>query len=160
MPADSHATIVACEHCGRRNRVPAVATGLPRCGNCRRPLPWIADADDETFDDAVEAAHVPVVVDLWASWCAPCRTVSPVLEQIAKDLAGRVKLVKIDVDQAPGVSERFTVRAVPMLLLMKGSKVIATQTGAAPATTLRRWVEDGLRKVPESAATGAGRRTH
>jgi thioredoxin 2 len=99
-------------------------------------------------------------VDLWASWCAPCRTISPVLEQIAKDLAGRVKLVKIDVDQAPAVSERFTVTAIPMLLFMEGTKVIDTHAGAAPAATLRRWVEDGLRKVPDAAATGTDRPTH
>ena len=84
---------VQCVHCGRQNRVPAVANGVPRCGNCHEPLPWIADADDDTFADVAERASIPVLVDLWAQWCGPCRQVSPALEQVARDLAGRIKLV-------------------------------------------------------------------
>jgi thioredoxin 2 len=137
-------TVVQCERCGRKNRVPAAATGSPRCGNCHAPLPWMTDADDDDFVDVVEGSALPVVVDLWAPWCGPCRMVSPALERVAKDLAGRVKLVKVDVDQAPKLSERFSVRAVPTLLVMRGGEVIARQAGAAPAAALRRWVDDAL----------------
>jgi thioredoxin 2 len=136
--------IVQCPHCGRRNRVPAAASGLPRCGNCHNPLPWIADAGDDTFAEIVEQATIPVVVDLWATWCAPCRAVSPALELLARELAGTVKLVKVDVDAAPKIAERFTVQAVPTLLVMKGGNVIARQAGAAPAAVLRRWVDEAL----------------
>jgi thioredoxin 2 len=100
---------VQCANCGRQNRVPAVAEGVPRCGNCHEPLPWIADADDDTFTDVAERASIPVLVDLWAQWCAPCRQVSPALEQLARDLAGRLKLVKVDVDRAPQTAARFGV---------------------------------------------------
>jgi thioredoxin 2 len=137
--------IEQCPHCGRRNRVPAAASGVPRCGNCHRPLPWIADATDDTFAEVVEQSTLPVVVDLWATWCGPCRMVSPALERVATDLAGRIKLVKVDVDAAPKVAERFQVRAVPTLLVMKDAQVIARQAGAAPAAVLRTWVEDALR---------------
>jgi thioredoxin 2 len=136
--------IVECPQCGRRNRVRAAAPGIPRCGNCHHPLPWIADAADDTFAEVVEQAPIPVVVDLWATWCAPCRMVSPALERVARDLAGRIKLVTVDVDAAPRVAQRFSVQAVPTLLLMKGGQVIARRAGAVPAAELRRWVEDAL----------------
>jgi thioredoxin 2 len=136
--------VVSCPRCGRRNRVPAVADGKPRCGNCTAPLPWIADAGDDTFATVVEQSDLPVIVDLWAPWCGPCRMVSPALEQVATDLAGEVKLVKVNVDDAPKLSERFTVRAVPTLLVMRGAEVIDRQAGAASAGALREWVRRAL----------------
>ncbi|MEU4622067.1 thioredoxin [Actinoplanes sp. NPDC023801] len=136
--------IVACTGCGQRNRVRPVATGTPVCGKCRKPLPWITDAGDNDFAEIVERSPLPVVVDLWAPWCMPCRTVGPALEQVARDLAGRVKLVKVDVDRAPALSRRFAVQAVPTLLVVDGGNVKARQAGAAPAAVLRRWVEQAL----------------
>ena len=111
--------LIRCGHCGQRNRVPAAAAGTPRCGKCHQPLPWIADADDTTFGDVAEAAKIPVIVDLWAPWCGPCRRVSPALEQLARDLAGRVKLVKVNVDVSPQVSQRFGAQAIPTLLVLQ-----------------------------------------
>ena len=92
-------TIVVCEHCGKKNRLPAAAKGTPRCGNCHQPLPWIVDAGDADFTEIAEQASVPVLVDLWAEWCGPCRQVSPALARLARERAGQVKLVKVDVDQ-------------------------------------------------------------
>lgn len=144
--------IVRCATCGRRNRVPAAAQGTPRCGNCHDPLPWIADADDRSFADTVERSELPVVVDLWATWCGPCRMVSPALEQVAQDMAGQIKLVKIDIDASPALARRFEVQAVPTLLVMDHADVIARQAGAAPAPALRAWVQDALRNA--GPATG------
>jgi len=143
--------IVECPHCGRRNRVPPAASGVPRCGNCHRPLPWIVDAGDDTFAEIVEQATIPVVVDLWATWCGPCRMVSPALERVARELAGTIKLVKVDVDAARKVSERFSVQAVPTLLIVKGGQVIARQAGAAPAAALHRWIESALANAGDQA---------
>jgi thioredoxin 2 len=139
--------IIECPHCGKKNRVPPAASGIPRCGNCHQPLPWIADAGDDSFAEVVEQSTLPVVVDLWATWCGPCRMVSPALERVARELAGKIKLVKVDVDQAPKLSERFAVQAVPTLMVVRGGNVIARQPGAAPAGVLRKWVEDALEKA-------------
>src|SRR5215470_2768677 len=128
--------LIRCGNCGKTNRVPTAAAGTPRCGACREPLPWIADADDASFGDVAEAAKVPVIVDLWAPWCGPCRMVSPALEQLARDLAGTVKLVKVNVDASPRISERFGVQAIPTLLVLRAGREVARQTGAAPLATL------------------------
>ena len=144
---------IRCGHCGQRNRVPDAAAGTPRCGKCHQPLPWIAEADDTTFGDVADAAKIPVIVDLWAPWCGPCRMVSPALEQLARDLAGQVKLVKVNVDTSPQISQRFEAQAIPTLLVLRGGKVTARQTGAAPLAALRTWVDNAL----ATAAPGARR---
>ena len=136
--------IVRCPNCGRRNRVPATASGVPHCGNCHKPLPWIVDAGDATFAEVAERASVPVVVDLWAPWCGPCRMVSPALAQVAADMAGRLKLVKVNVDDSPRLQQRFGVQSIPTLLVMREGKVTSRQVGAVPAAALRSWIEQAL----------------
>lgn len=137
--------VIACEACGRRNRVPAVAKGIPTCGQCHAALPWTADADASTFDAVADSSKVAVLVDLWAPWCGPCRMVSPALERLARATAGRVKLVKVNVDEAPDVAERFGVRGIPTLIVLRHGAVVARQTGAAPEPALRAWLDDALR---------------
>lgn len=136
--------IITCPNCGRRNRVPAAAPGIPRCGNCHQPLPWIANAGDDTFAEVAEAAPVPVIVDLWAPWCGPCRMVSPALAQVAADLAGQVKLAKVNVDESPKLAQRFGVQAIPTLMVLRNGQVAARRAGAAPAADLRKWVETAI----------------
>jgi thioredoxin 2 len=146
------ATIVRCQRCGTKNRVPFAAPGSPKCGKCGAPLPWVAEADDETYAAVVEAAAMPVLLDLWAPWCGPCRMVSPALEELARSYAGRVKLVKVNVDAAPRVAERFGVQGIPTLIVLQRGETIARQTGAAPAPALREWLDRALSAHNESVA--------
>jgi thioredoxin 2 len=135
---------VTCPHCGKRNRVPAAAETVPKCGNCHQTLPWLADAGDDDFAEVAERSPVPVLVDLWATWCGPCRMVSPALERLASTRAGDLKLVKVDVDAAPRLSQRFEVRAVPTLMVLRDGQVIARQAGAAPEPALQSWLDQAL----------------
>jgi thioredoxin 2 len=153
MTADAavRRTVVTCPHCGRRNRVPSVADGVPRCGNCHNSLPWIAEAGDDDFAAVAERASIPVLVDFWAPWCGPCRMVSPALEQLATERAGVIKLVKVDVDRASALGQRFQIQAVPTLLVLRGGEVAARQAGAAPVAVLRRWLDDALTEPKPSA---------
>ncbi|MCG0288259.1 thioredoxin, partial [Streptomyces sp. PSAA01] len=135
------APTVTCPTCGKTNKVPAAAEGRPRCGNCKNPLPWIVDAEERDFAEVAEQADPLVVVDLWATWCGPCRMVSPALEQVARELAGEIKLVKVDIDRNPRLAQRFEVQAVPTLLILDKGELVARRAGAAPAGTLRSWIE-------------------
>lgn len=136
--------IVTCRDCGTRNRVPAAASGVPTCAQCKKPLAWIVAADDENFAQVADSTKVTVLVDLWAPWCGPCRQVTPALEQIANDQAGRLKLVKVNVDNAPGTAAQFDARSIPTMVLLRHGKAIGRQIGALPAAQLKRWVAGKL----------------
>ncbi|MDQ4089269.1 MAG: thioredoxin [Actinomycetota bacterium] len=136
--------IVACPTCGKRNRVPPAAAGVPRCAACKAALPWLTSAVDSDFDQVAGQSPVPVLVDLWAPWCGPCRTVAPGVEQAAQRFAGRLKVVKVNVDQAPVVSRRFNAASIPTLLVLERGQVKARQVGAVPPDTLLRWAEQAV----------------
>jgi thioredoxin 2 len=139
-------SLITCPRCGKTTRIPAAAAGHPRCGNCRADLPWIVDAGDADFGVIAEQSSTPALIDFWAAWCGPCRMVSPVLDKLAHERAGRVKLVKVDVDRAPALSRRFDVQAIPTMLLIREGNVVARQTGAPQAAALRQWLDGALAK--------------
>ena len=95
-------------------------------------LPWIAEAADGDYGEIVEKSSVPVLVDLWATWCGPCRMVSPALEQLAGERAGELKLVKVDVDKAPVTAQRFSIQAVPTLMIVDRGEVVALSPAPRP----------------------------
>jgi putative phosphoribosyl transferase len=140
-----HRTVVTCPSCGTRNRVPLAATGTPRCATCHRDLPWLVDARDADFSAIVDT-RLPVLVDLWAPWCGPCRLVAPVVERAARELAGQLKVVKVNVDDAPAVAGRFGVRSVPTLLVLRGGRVVAEQVGALGPDRLLAWVRGAVNR--------------
>jgi thioredoxin 2 len=143
--------IVVCDNCGKKNRVPAAAQGVPQCGNCHAPLAWIGEAGDADFAEVVEKSKLPVLVDLWAPWCGPCHMVSPALERLAHELRGRIKLVKVNVDENQGLARRFSAQSIPTLLLLRGAHVVARQVGAAPEARLRTWLEQSLADAKQGA---------
>ena len=143
-------TIVQCLNCGRKNRVRPSATGVPRCSVCQTVLPWIVDASAQTFDDEIRAS-VPVLVDFWAPWCGPCRMVSPLVERVARDRAGHIKVVKLNVDEAPAISERYAVRGIPLLLVIRDGTEADRLVGAVPEARLGEWLDSHLRQAAQAA---------
>jgi thioredoxin 2 len=133
-------TKVSCGNCGATNRVPAVANGIPRCGKCSTPLRWVVDATDDEFHAIVDESSLPVLVDVWAPWCGPCRMVSPALEKLAGELAGKLKLVKVNADDNPKVSRQFEVQSIPTLVILDHGQVVDKQIGARPEPQLRSWL--------------------
>jgi thioredoxin 2 len=121
--------IVQCAGCGAKNRLRPSPEEVPVCGSCKRPLPWLVAASDSTFGDEVRAG-VPVLVDFWAEWCAPCRMVAPVLEELAREQAGRLKIVKLDVDRNPAAAGQFNVRSIPTMILFRDGRPVDTFVGA------------------------------
>jgi thioredoxin 2 len=134
-------SIVPCPHCGRRNRVRVTAPGAPHCGSCGRPLPWLVEASEESFEAAVERSPLPTLVDFWAPWCGPCRMVEPVVRRMSADLAGRLKVVRVNSDEAPGLSRRFRILGIPTLMLFDRGQVRDRVTGAIDASRMRAWLD-------------------
>jgi thioredoxin 2 len=135
--------IVTCPNCGKKNRVPVVARGIPRCAVCHTPLPWIVDADAPDFAGATEAG-TPVLVDFWADWCGPCRMISPIVERIGRAEAGRLKVVKLDIERAPEIAARHGAQSIPLLVLFRGGEEVDRLVGAVPERQLRQWLEPHL----------------
>ena len=118
-----------CPSCSARNRVGAIPSGVPRCGRCRTLLPWLVAADTATFD-AEAKASVPVVVDLWAPWCVPCQMIAPALERLAAEHAGAIKVIKVNIDEDPGIGGRFHARSIPLLVVLGDGHEVDRITGA------------------------------
>jgi len=129
--------ILRCPSCGARNRVAPVARGAPRCAKCKTMLPWLVDADTASFD-AEAAASVPVVVDLWAPWCGPCRMIAPVLEDLVARHAGRLKVIKVNVDEEPQLGARFGAQSIPLLVVLRDGREVDRIVGALPRPALEQ----------------------
>jgi thioredoxin 2 len=129
------ASIIVCPNCSTKNRVGAIASGTPRCANCKEMLPWLVNADTASFD-AETTTSVPVVVDFWAAWCAPCRMIAPVLETLAARNAGGLKIVKVDVDANPALGARFGAQSIPLLVVLRDGQEIDRIVGALPRAAL------------------------
>lgn len=146
-------SVLRCTNCGAANRIAPSARGAPHCGTCGKPLPWLVNATDATFD--VEASASPtVVVDLWAPWCGPCRFVGPILEELSRDWAGRLKVVKVNVDDNQRLAVRFDARSIPTMVVLRDGQVVDRVVGALPKPALQARIEPHLK--PPKARQPAG----
>ncbi len=135
---------IECPNCGKANRVPAASSGVAHCGNCQQALPWVTTADDDTFDEVISNATLPVLLDLWAPWCGPCRVVDVGIKEAAKTYAGALKAVKVNVDDASGIAQRYEAQSIPMVLVLHKGEVHRQQVGALPPTEFVHWVGHAL----------------
>ena len=99
---------------------------------------------DANFDAEVLKSSEPVVVDFWAEWCGPCKMIGPSLEEIAKEMGGKVKIAKVNVDENPGISGKLGIRSIPTLMLFKDGKLASQKVGAAPKSELLKWINSAV----------------
>jgi thioredoxin 2 len=144
--------MIRCRACGATNRVPEdrLARGLrPVCGRCKTPLAPVGPAPDgrpltvtdATFAAEVERSPLPVMVDMWAAWCGPCRMLEPVVEELAGEMAGRVRVAKLNVDENPATASRFGVRSIPTLLVLRDGREVDRMVGVLPKAEITRRLE-------------------
>lgn len=134
---NQESVIIKCKSCGTKNRVPKQRVkDRPVCGKCGTPLPEKTfysspvTVTDGTFQAEVLSYPGPVLLDCWAPWCGPCKMMGPILDQVAREYAGRAKIAKLNVDQNPMTSSRYNILSIPTLLFFKNGKLINTIPGA------------------------------
>lgn len=137
--------IRACKACGKKNRIPARhLADRGRCGACKAPLdPADApiEADPAIFDDVLSNGRVPALVDFWAAWCGPCRMVAPEVERLAREMAGRAIVLKVDTELHPELAARYRVQSIPTFLVLKGGTLVRQQAGVVRKDEMKHWLE-------------------
>lgn len=133
---------VVCPHCSKVNRVPAAKLEQhPICGNCKGEIFNEAplESDVEQFEKHVSRNDIPVLVDFWAPWCGPCQAMAPSFAQAAEQLEPGIRLIKVNTESNPQVAAQYAIRSIPTMVLFKGGKEVARQSGAMNATSIVSW---------------------
>jgi thioredoxin 2 len=149
LQLDSRGVLTTCPSCGRKNRLAYAALGKQgRCAACKAPLPApdspIEVPSAEVFDGLLRASRLPIVVDFWAPWCGPCRTVAPELEKVARIGAGEFLVVKINTEALPELGDRFGIRSIPTMAVFSGGREVTRTAGARPAADIHAFVRQAL----------------
>jgi thioredoxin len=140
-------SVLKCPACGANNRVRVEkgSSKVPVCGRCKTPLSDAAGEPviitDANFASTVEKSELPVLLDMWAAWCGPCRMIAPIIETLAKEMSGRVLIGKLDVDANPGTAARFGVQSIPTLLILKGGREVDRLVGVQTKEAILRRLE-------------------
>jgi thioredoxin 2 len=139
------AVIRECRACGQKNRVPAkYLAAAGKCGSCKSPLPPVAEplaVDEALFDDIVQHAKVPVLIDFWADWCGPCKTAAPEVAKTASDMAGKAIVLKVDTEANQRLAGRFQIRGIPNFVVMVAGKIVMQQAGLVGHAVMEEWLE-------------------
>jgi thioredoxin 2 len=137
--------IVPCPTCGKKNRLSAAdVTRQVKCGACKAALTPVSrpiDADPATFDDVVQYAGVPVLVDFWADWCGPCKMAAPFVERVASQIAGRALVLKVDTERYPELAGRYQVQGIPNFVVLRNGQIVRQQAGVVSAEEMLRWLQ-------------------
>jgi thioredoxin 2 len=139
--------LIRCNSCGSTNRVPTeglAGSGQPICGRCKAPLATSTKpvaVTDSTFSAEVERSPLPVLLDVWAPWCGPCRMIGPLVDQLAVEYAGRLRVAKLNLDENPAIAARFNIMSIPALLVFQAGREADRMIGVQPKSEIVRRLE-------------------